>query len=174
MTPFQARWVIERRQALGLTQFTLAMRAGISLPTLQNIEAEKANPSWDVLTKLIEALGYSFSLQPQQLNWPLLCTAGVPLMQSTQKSQDVSEIKLEIFKALQELTQPTNSLSERENEALCAFILAIQDHYPSLFKKYSHLITSEWLHGKISKMNLGRIIKLRRIALANIKSELLK
>jgi hypothetical protein len=57
-------------------------------------------------------------------------------------------------------------LSEREEEAIIAFLYAISTHYP---KFYTKKIKTKIFDNKIDQYkNSGRVIKLRRIALANL------
>ena len=53
----------ERREALQVTQETLAEISGVSLRTLKKFESGKGNPTLDTLTKLSEALGLEVCLQ---------------------------------------------------------------------------------------------------------------
>lgn len=53
----------ERRNALHVTQETLADISGVSLRTLKQFESGKGNPTLETLTKLSEALGLEVSLQ---------------------------------------------------------------------------------------------------------------
>jgi len=40
------------RSQSGYSQVRLAQESGVSLPTIQNIEAQKANPTIDILEKI--------------------------------------------------------------------------------------------------------------------------
>lgn len=44
------------RAGAGLTAYALAKKSGVSKQTLSSLEAGNANPSWDVLCKLADAL----------------------------------------------------------------------------------------------------------------------
>ena len=52
----------ERRKTLRLTQPDLADLAGISKNTLYKIERGQANPTLNVLIKIVELLGMEFSI----------------------------------------------------------------------------------------------------------------
>jgi y4mF family transcriptional regulator len=52
----------ERRNQLGITQLDLADLAGISANTLYKIERGQANPTLQVLVKLVDVLGMEFKL----------------------------------------------------------------------------------------------------------------
>ncbi len=53
----------ERRKTLRLTQPNLAEMAGISKNTLYKIERGQANPTLNVLIKIVELLGMEFSIK---------------------------------------------------------------------------------------------------------------
>lgn len=57
-----------RRKALGITQPHLSELAGISKNTLYKLERGEGNPSWEVLTKLVDVLGLEFSLDIKKLD----------------------------------------------------------------------------------------------------------
>jgi transcriptional regulator with XRE-family HTH domain len=67
-----------RRKALGLTQMRLAIQAGVSLPTIQNLEAKKGNPTIGLLEKISTALGCSLEMVSNEPDWGLLQRAGLP------------------------------------------------------------------------------------------------
>ena len=46
-----------RRESCELTQTELAVRAGVSLPSIQNMEAGRANPALKTLIKVFDAVG---------------------------------------------------------------------------------------------------------------------
>lgn len=50
-----------RRREQGLKQEALADAAGISVRRLREIEAGKANPTWDVADRIARALGWSLA-----------------------------------------------------------------------------------------------------------------
>jgi transcriptional regulator with XRE-family HTH domain len=67
------------RHQTGLSQVELASLSGVSLPTIQNIEAQKANPSLEILEKLFGCLGIEIKAQLQPLNYGIAIALGVPL-----------------------------------------------------------------------------------------------
>jgi transcriptional regulator with XRE-family HTH domain len=162
-----------RRKVLGLSQVALAVQAGISLPTLQNIEADKANPSWDIMHKLCLALDFDLQISSRPIDWGVLAYIGFALAAEQTQKTDLNPLKtqLELKKALYQLTE--NNLSLREKETLLAFMLALQSHFPSIFKKYEYLLSESQLIKELKKVNMGRIIKLRRISLSTLKKEYL-
>jgi len=128
------------RKTAGLTQFQLAGAAGISMATLQNIEAGKANPEWSTLERLFAALSLEFTLKPKDLDYERLRSIGVPLigMESKQQSAFIkapklsSSIVIDTLKA--NMAQILNlSESSREFKAMLSYLWAIKDHYPKVF-----------------------------------------
>lgn len=166
---FTSDWIRQRRQALGLTQTQLAVKANMSLPTLQNLEAGKGNPSWDILTKLCQSLGYSIHFRPRAVNWSDLSQIGVPVTDNkSNENFDLAQGLFEFKIALHEFVNMSASFNERQREAFCGFLWALRDHYPSRFAKFKKVISSKDLDQHIKKFPLGRMIKLRRLALAQI------
>jgi len=70
----------ESRTLQGLTQTELAHRSGVSLPTVQNLEAGRANPTLATLQAVLNALGLELSLEPRSADWDELALCGAPLM----------------------------------------------------------------------------------------------
>jgi transcriptional regulator with XRE-family HTH domain len=147
---------------MALSQSSLAALSGVSLPTIQNIEAGKANPSFDTLTALLKALGFELSITPIPFDPGVAVALGVPL------SGDVAEVKAN--EALLTIESPvwiTNLsrglLSEREATAVIAFYMGLKDHYPDTYQKLHTDFLEKLL--KDNRTN-GRVIKLRRIALS--------
>lgn len=160
---------VQSRKSLGLSQVSLATLAGISLPTLQNIEAGKANPSWDTVTKLSKALKIRILLESESLDWSLICSLGVPMMSDKPIRRQFSEAaETELKRAYFEIFKLGNTLPEREQEALIAYAMALRDHEPTYFKTFRLFVSEADLKKKIKHMNFGRLIKLRRIALAQM------
>ena len=75
-----AALIKKARSDAGLTQFELAHMAEVSLPTVQNIEAEKANPSLSTLGSLFRVLGYEIEVKYKSRVWDLLSVCGAPLL----------------------------------------------------------------------------------------------
>ena len=169
------------RLRLGMTQSELSHLAGVSLPTLQILEGGRSNPSIETLTKLGEILGLSIELKASPCDWATLCELGLPLMKNSKpkaqsnnwntrgRSQKTVLVK-ELLKALDEVVaEKANSENERKTDALSGLVLAIYEHYPSFFKKYlaknPHAID-------LIRAPCGRVIKLKRIALAKVSEYL--
>ncbi len=151
------------RHAVGLSQVQLAAQSGVSLATLQAIEAGQGNPEWDTIQRLGQALGFEVALSPVRPDWNLLIRAGVPLgedMKGKRSPSRTSEVLREWDRAWQ--SKP----SEREREALQAFALALHDHFPTLFA--SRWTKSSAVEEALRLEVTGRVIKLRRIAISLI------
>ena len=154
------------RRALGLSQTDLAQLSGLSLPSIQNIEAGKANPSWLTLKQLSAPLGLSILWQRERPDWDTLAALGVPLTQkgSTPHRPSgallVSQLRLALVDLVEE---PKSQETERKSEAITAVLLALKGHYPSFY--HEHFGRCEPARELLTKIN-GRTIKLRRQALA--------
>lgn len=163
------------RMNLGFSQVKLAQESKVSLPTIQNIEAQKANPTIDVLEKLFLALGIEFIVQPIQFNVENAIALGVPLT-SALKKQKKNEAPKPSSTILKKETRKwqyalfENSLSEREELAIISFLVAIKDHYPRF---YNEEIICPIFEKKIKEQRAcGKVIKLRRICLNGLSKYL--
>jgi transcriptional regulator with XRE-family HTH domain len=58
----------ERREALNVTQETLAELAGVGLRTLKQFESGKGNPTLSTLQKISDVLGMEVCLQLKKIN----------------------------------------------------------------------------------------------------------
>src|SRR4051812_35640967 len=116
----------EVRADLGITQVELAYQSGVSLPTVQNIEAHRANPSLETLSALANQLGLELTLRVKPANWEALCFYGLPLMDSGRHVpgmsprpeamiQNLREASLELFYT------PDSPERTRKLEAVQAF-----------------------------------------------------
>lgn len=155
------------RKTVRLSQGAVAYLSKTSLPTIQNIESGKGNPSLSVLSSVAQVLGLEISIQSRKPDWDFLRSCGVPIQgmnESKNKKPEVDPLVLETKLALQ------GPLSTREAEALTAFLLAIQIHYPTLYKKSfsKNPLALKALEQPIT----GRIIKLSRIARHSISEYL--
>jgi transcriptional regulator with XRE-family HTH domain len=169
-----SKQIKESRTFLNLTQVELAQLAVVSLPTLQNIESGKSNPSLSIVLNLLEVLGLNLKMDTHPIDWNLLSINGIPLLLnsdiklSSTESTIPNEFTRELRKALLLLKQGLLNVKSREVEAFIAYLWALRDHYISSYKK----IVGEdiKLDSYINKNNINNLIKLRRIAIANIRS----
>jgi transcriptional regulator with XRE-family HTH domain len=160
------------RISLGFSQVKLAHESKVSLPTIQNIEANKANPTIDVLEKLAIALGLELKFQPIPFDIERAIALGVPLINTTSPSRiivvNATSLKNEARKWHH--TLKLNALKEREEMALISFLTAMKDHYPTF---YQNEIVCPLFEKKIKEMrSSGKVIKLRRMALSNLSKYL--
>lgn len=61
-----AHAIKKRRRSLKITQHDLAQIAGISLRSLKGIETDQANPTWNQVAKLLDALGWEIELREKK------------------------------------------------------------------------------------------------------------
>jgi transcriptional regulator with XRE-family HTH domain len=158
------------RTDLGLTQMELATQSGISLPTIQNIESGKANPSIEILTRVLNVLGLEIKVSVPGFQAESAVLLGVPLsanhsttLMKPSRSLLLSEARkwTHYFKE--------NVFSEREALAITSFLCALKDYWPSIYSQIECPIFNKLI--SISRNN-GHCIKLRRIAIANLSSYL--
>ena len=175
-----SRIIREERLQQGLTQSELAHRSRVSLPTVQNIEAGRANPSLSTLTRLLDALGLELKAGPHPADWDLLAVCGAPLM--VREGAATGE---ESYMGTREPTSPTaerllNSIRnacrelrdhpdgegplERRREAVQALLLALRMHFPSFFRE--HLAGTELYEEPLSAPITGRTVRMTREAVA--------
>ncbi len=165
-----AQTIRSLRQQQNITQVDLAKLSGASLPTIQNIEAGKGNPTLDVLQKILSALNATLSIESAMPRWDLLASLGVPILQ-TQDFIVLEKSEARLLKELRPaLSLSLQQLSDRERDALYATYLALQTHFPETFKRL-HLKSARMT--QLSKAtDPARILKLRRIAIRNLSEYL--
>jgi transcriptional regulator with XRE-family HTH domain len=156
-----------RRQALGLTQVELAQAAGVSLPTLQTLEAGRSNPSIETLRSLARELGLQVQLSPRSCQWERLVELGLPLASLGPSKAHVwstDELVRETRLAL--LEEPP---TPRHRDALVGLLLAISEHFPSLFRrKFGRNPRA----AALTRTVRGKHIPLKRLALAKLAEQL--
>lgn len=161
----------ERRLAIGMTQQRLAQLADVSLATLQNIEAARANPEISTLDKLARELGLDVQIVPQKADWAQWSHLGLPLMLMHDRPAPAARNSRDVL--VSELIRISQHLDEvrprtREGDALRAFFIAIRDHYPSVWR-----LTPKSIHLWVRKNPLDRrLIKLRRMAISRLSEYL--
>ncbi len=60
--------IVNRRKQLKITQADLAEMSGVSLRTVNSIENGNANPSIDVLSRVLEPIGLVITLQERVIH----------------------------------------------------------------------------------------------------------
>lgn len=152
----------------------LAQRSQVSLPTIQNIEANRANPSLETLLALSTQLGLEFHLTPKPVDWDKLAFYGVPLTGGISKKlsealagSPFNQMTPCLKAACIELhSRPDLPDRPRKLEAIQAFLFALFSHYPALFK--NDLSHTQSVTRLMPTTISGKLIKLRRIALARL------
>ena len=162
--------VRETRRSIGMNQIDLAVQSALSLATVQNIEADRANPSLSTLRALLEPLALTLSVTPEEADWEALAALGLPLSGSTAPGpRDARSLLMHIQRAALELSRNA-ALPDRKRECLQALLLAISRHFPSRFRTWFR--RSALIRDLLPNEPTGRMIKLSRIAHAPL-SEIL-
>jgi len=154
-----------QRQIQGLSQTTLAQRSGLSLATVQNLEAGRANPELHTLTALADSLGLTLELRPKSISLDELIPYGIPLLGSS----PAFAIQPDAIGLIDKLNSvgpllAGSILSHREVLALMGLLSALHDHYRSHWDKIDGSLKAWKVRHKVT----GAVIKLRRIALSNL------
>jgi transcriptional regulator with XRE-family HTH domain len=161
--------IAQQRRRLGHSQSALAFQSGVSLPTIQKIEAGIGNPSLDTVEALISVLGYSIRFAPKLADWEFLQACGLPLTGEVSAAIRPNKDRLlqETYSALIELEEvrDTEAGVSRKKEALLALLLALKTHYPSVYKEMKK---NEWVQNAELQFNQSKLIKLKRIALSKL------
>lgn len=158
-----------RRKINKLSQVDLASLSAVSLPSIQNIEAQRANPSLNTLSQLANTLGLKIQLVPMEVNIEEFIELGLPLAPNTtqtSKRYHRSKVRL-VINILNALEAPLLFKNERMKIAFESLILALETHYPSIFHQISSLITL-YRSKNIYTGPTGKHIKLRRLALVKL------
>lgn len=156
---------IKRKQAQ-YTQMKLAIKAGVSLPTIQNIEMDKANPTVHLLEKICAPLNLSVELISNEPDWVLLEQCGLPisveerslvsLVKEKPSPQNLAHHLLLAIEYIEKQKDP------RWKEAVSALLWAIHHHY---YNYYLYCLDNPKTDKFLKNHPLsGRIIKLMRIA----------
>jgi transcriptional regulator with XRE-family HTH domain len=156
-----------QRLELGFTQAEVARRSGVSLATLQNIEAGRANPAFSTLSKVLDELALTPCCQAVEPDWDALCGLGLP-MSAAQASRKMpgsgDRLIRELAPALAALSRDAVAGTSREAEAIQALLLALRLHFPDFFAARFSRSSLAW---KLTTREPdGRVIKLYRIARA--------
>jgi transcriptional regulator with XRE-family HTH domain len=164
------RSVRASRRALGLSQASLAGIAEVSLATLQNLEAGRANPSMSVLERILEPLGLGVEIRSESADWAALAALGAPFAAEGvwRGRRDGASLAAHVRGGALDIVvaDPGTPDRERKLECLEALLLALRLHFPTVHQRYfgrSPLVAS-MLGGTPS----GRVIKLSRLARATL------
>lgn len=163
----------DQRLKLGLTQSQLAERSGLGLATIQNLEANRANPEWGTLERLCGELGLKIEIKGSPSRWQDLLPFGVPLLGASVRAgsdRPGSISKRLLNQVLGRMSEDSLRLvrDERERKALASFFCALRDHFPSSFQLLNIDLQAYLRVHFLDESNA----KLRRIALSHL-SEIL-
>lgn len=153
-----AQVIRQTRIAKRISQAELAVKAGVGVATLQNIEAGRANPSYSTILALLKILNVEIEFKSKTRNKSAdLSLLGCPLL-SNRNSETLPNRK----EVIQELRLLDPSLQKgRQKMAVAAWLNAIQSHFPSVWEE-APMATRAWLQNqRISP-------KLRRIAISKL------
>ena len=143
----------------------LGRLAGVSLPTVQNVESGRANPSLSTLESLLDALGLAVCLEDKRADWDLLSALGLPLFSKETKRPRASvELLLSNLRlaALELVRDGDLGDRERKLESFQALLLALETYFPTFYRK--RLGKSPIFGSLFPDKPSGRVIKLKRIA----------
>jgi transcriptional regulator with XRE-family HTH domain len=158
----------ERRQEQGLSQQKLAQKAGVSLATIQNLEAGKGNPELFTVQSIASALSLDLELTSKKIKIEELVELGIPLF-SKEGAIPLRQHSDSLVDRLSHLGPSLKDISpqSREGKAIASYFCALQDHYPSIWNQVG-LEVRAWLSKNLKNISP----KLRRLSL-RILSEIL-
>ncbi len=168
-----ARWVGRTRRELGMTQAALSAAAGVSLATVQNIEAGTANPSLATLRRLLGALGLHLRVGPDSADWDLLASLGLPLAsaESRQPRARIRDLPEQVSQAALELSgEEPGEARQRKVESLQALLVALSEHFPTMYRQWFGRVPI--VRKLVPREPCGRVIKLARVARSRLGSYL--
>lgn len=155
----------ELRKQLQISQGKLGVLSGVSLPTLQRLEAGHGNPSLEILESLARALGYQLELSPLPVSVDQLSYLGVPI--SAIREEPVPKTPESLILKLNLFVEKMVEADPKIVKAIQGTLLALRDHYPGQFERLN-----EKAKKLVSKDLNGEIIKLKRISLTKLSSYL--
>lgn len=147
------------RAALGLSQSELAVRTGLGMATIQNIENNRANPSLKTLLEIFKVLKIKIILQESNvaLDMELLSSLGCPLMGKA--TADLIPTQNRLVEAARNLA--CDQLQGRSKKAIAAWLAAIHDHFPSVWE-FLPVTVRSW------SANQSVDPKMRRLAVSRL------
>lgn len=156
-----------------MTQVGLAHASGVSLPSIQNIEAGRGNPGVQLLKPLFGALGLELEVRSLGADWNTLASLGVPLtaqvgkFPSTKPRADSGSLVRHLCLAALELSERGEELDrERKREAIAATLYTLHHHFPEFYRTHCGRIPV--LHRLLPSEISGHMIKLKRQVLARL------
>lgn len=143
--------------------------ARVSLATVQNIEAGRANPAVGTLGRILDVLGMDLELRRRPVDWDLLVAMGVPLQQQGAANvRPTPELLARLLRsAVAELMQcPGVDVDQRKMEAVQATLCAAQRHFPTFYRRYfaRNLLACALVRRKTT----GRLVRQGRLAASRL------
>ena len=156
------------RRILGITQVQLAALTSISLPTIQQIEAGRANPAIGTVNSVFGALGLRLAYEPQAVNWSVLRAGGLPTGGNAEATRPptADELIRELRHALLDYERGALAAAPRLKEALGATFAALQCHFPRSYAR--HFGRCKAAMELVQQLPRARLIKLKRLAHARL------
>ncbi len=150
------------RTVQGYTQHELAKKAGVSLPTIQNIEAGRANPSLSNIEQILDALNARIEIKINLQSFDLLDLFNMDLERF--KKVDLKKILLQFLKK-----EKSTPFLGRDLDLMTSLLSGLSSHYPVWMKqqKFDFTDLKKWRLME-KKIDPSRLIKFRRIWLAKI------
>ena len=159
------RSVAQARRDLGLTQGELSGLARVSLATLQNVEAGRANPSVKTLQRILRVIGLEVEVRSAAPDWDMLADLGIPVLKTAGPSvRPTPELLLyHLRRVLARLGSETPAETDgRKREAVQSTLLALKRHFPAFYAR--HLARSSLVKSQMPEVPSGRLIRLGRLA----------
>ena len=133
-----ANLIKSQRQRLGLSQTELSERATVSLPTIQNIEAGRANPSLSTVSAILAELGVRLTCIRENPDWDYLASLGLDCVahRTTSVLGTESEFRRQLHLGLQALVQEGSRMEAwpRRRQSMAALLAALQQHFPGYYR----------------------------------------
>ncbi len=126
----------QRRALLGLSQTQLGALAAVSLPTVQNIEGDRANPAIGTVESLLAALGLRIAWVQADTNWPGLAATALNLVVEDSMTLTLAKdiflvtVKLAVLDAMR---TEGDAVAPALRQALAALLTALRIHYPVVY-----------------------------------------
>ena len=153
------------RSAARLTQARLADLAGVSLATLQKIEAGTANPALGTIRRVLAVLGLELRVQPRAVEWDALARLGLPLRPDRVVHGEADPARLPVLvrhAALALSTDRGSGRYARHEDAFRALLFALRSHFPTTYRRMFDGCRE--VEALTPTRPAGRVIKLARIA----------
>ncbi len=159
-----------QREKLGLTQAQISQLSGVSLPTIQLIEAGRGNPSLRVLEPLLKSVGLKLIPKRKDTEWDVLCYMGLPIGEPFKRLHGSFTFERFAMAIKHGCLEMLESPEPRRIEALTAMIFTIRKHFPKWFSRYLEKspVVGELMGRKLD----GRILKLSRAVLPSLARHL--